>query len=569
MNESDDSPVVERPDYDDGDPGSTWLRAALVMLFTLAMALIYSRVRFHGLRHAEAMEYADVARNLATGRGFTTQCHRPSDLWFAGRSSATPPAPVSPAPDLRHAPVFPGLLSAAMRLAHPRYGARPADDVPPAESRVVAPFTAAFAVLTAGFVFLIGRRLFGERVAMLGALAYAVSDVALAAALDGTPGSLLAFLVCGAAYFAVLATRNRADSRPVLSWLAPLLLSTAFCGAAFLTKYRMLLLAPALAAFVAAPFGPRRLPVAAGFLALVLLAASPWLLRNVQVAGSPFGMAPYAVLRNAPGYEGDAFDRSPAPLVSNDRIAHAVRGKLAEGIRRACVENLPALGGIALAFFLVSLFLPLADPEPNRLRWCLLLALGLAVVSEAAAGRAGEASSLAALVPLVAPFGAAFFVWLTDRTRDLHPQWETVLAWLWVGLAAIPTGLRLLHPGGAAPYPPYYPPFVSYACQRLERTESIATDIPWAAAWYGDRPAWLLPNGPGDLAAMEKRGVTPAALYITSPTGEAQGADAAAGVREWGPIHAGRLPPGFRYPHGIEFPAGQRDQLFLTTRPRE
>jgi hypothetical protein len=568
MNAHDESPGVDRPDYDDGDT-SVWLRAALVMLFTLAMVLVYSRVRCHGLRHAEAMECADLARNLAVGRGFTTQCHRPADLWFASRAGAASTPATATAPDLRHAPVFPGLLSVALRLVRPRFDARPSDAIPPAESRVIVPFTAAFAVATAGLLFLLGRRLFGPRVAMLGALAYAVADVTLASALDGTPGSLLAFVACAAAYFAVVAARNRADSRPVPLWLAPLLLSAACCAAAFLTKYRMLLLAPALAAFVGAPFGPRRLPVAAAFLALVLLAATPWLLRNGRVAGAPFGLAPYALLHDTPGYEADSFHRSPAPRVSHDRVAHAVRAKLGEGLRRACLEDLPPLGGLALAFFLVSLFLPLADPEPNRFRWCLLLALGLAALSEAAVGRAGEAGALAALCPLTALFGAAFFVWLTDRTRDLHPQWETVLAWLWVGLAAVPTGLRLTHPASAAPYPPYYPPFVTYVCQRLDRSESIATDIPWATAWYGDRASWLLPNRPGDLAAMQERGVTPAALYLTAPPGQAESPGQSDTAREWWPIHAGRLSPGFRYTHGIEFPAGKRDQIFLTDRPRE
>ena len=72
----------------------------------------YAATQFNGLRHAEAMDQAQVARNLARGKGFTTQFIRPLSLWWLVERSASRNAMLDGHPDLLNPPAYPALLVA-------------------------------------------------------------------------------------------------------------------------------------------------------------------------------------------------------------------------------------------------------------------------------------------------------------------------------------------------------------------------------------------------------------------------------------------------------------------------
>jgi hypothetical protein len=48
-------------------------------------------------------------------------------------------------------------------------------------------------------------------------------------------------------------------------------------------------------------------------------------------------------------------------------------------------------------------------------------------------------------------------------------------------------------------YPPYVPPFLSYISRVSPVDEWVTSDIPWATAWYGDRPSLWLPETIADF----------------------------------------------------------------------
>jgi 4-amino-4-deoxy-L-arabinose transferase-like glycosyltransferase len=70
----------------------------------------YAALQFNGLRHAEAMDQAQVARNLACGEGFTTQFIRPLSLWRLMERSPSRNAMLDRHPDLMNPPAYPALL---------------------------------------------------------------------------------------------------------------------------------------------------------------------------------------------------------------------------------------------------------------------------------------------------------------------------------------------------------------------------------------------------------------------------------------------------------------------------
>ena len=47
----------------------------------------------------------------------------------------------------------------------------------------------------------------------------------------------------------------------------------------------------------------------------------------------------------------------------------------------------------------------------------------------------------------------------------------------------------------AVAYPPYYPPNIQKIADWMKPDELMMSDVPWAVAWYGNRPSvWLTLN---------------------------------------------------------------------------
>src|SRR5437899_1990929 len=58
------------------------LKVLLFLLLTLFLMLLYTSTQYTGLMEPEAMDMAQVGRNLARGKGFTTNVIRPYSLWY-------------------------------------------------------------------------------------------------------------------------------------------------------------------------------------------------------------------------------------------------------------------------------------------------------------------------------------------------------------------------------------------------------------------------------------------------------------------------------------------------------
>ncbi|MBM3871476.1 MAG: hypothetical protein FJ392_11005, partial [Verrucomicrobia bacterium] len=90
----------------------------VVTFITLAVA--YDLRGWRNFSSPEAMDAAQLARNLAEGRGFTTQHIRPASLYLLGNKSGSGSL-TNAHPDLANAPAWPILLSGAMRVLPLRY----------------------------------------------------------------------------------------------------------------------------------------------------------------------------------------------------------------------------------------------------------------------------------------------------------------------------------------------------------------------------------------------------------------------------------------------------------------
>ena len=94
--------------------GGRSLKVAAAVLGFVALATLYDVLAFEGFSSEEAMETAQVARNLSEGKGYVTKSIRPLSIYLLQRSG---PAGVAlPAADLSNPPVYPVLLAGSMKV---------------------------------------------------------------------------------------------------------------------------------------------------------------------------------------------------------------------------------------------------------------------------------------------------------------------------------------------------------------------------------------------------------------------------------------------------------------------
>ncbi|MBI5397487.1 MAG: hypothetical protein HZA91_19485 [Verrucomicrobia bacterium] len=87
-------------------------RAVLLMLVAALLLLGYGVWQFNGLKHADAMDQAQIGRNLARGEGFTTYFIRPLSIWKTTQHAGVDAKRLFRHSDLVYPPLYPALIGA-------------------------------------------------------------------------------------------------------------------------------------------------------------------------------------------------------------------------------------------------------------------------------------------------------------------------------------------------------------------------------------------------------------------------------------------------------------------------
>lgn len=524
---------------------------------------IYAWSQFTGLKDPAAMEYSQLARNIAHGRGFSTQCIRPADAWYLDSNSKK----YDPLhfPDIRNAPAYPAVLGGLLAVVRPSTSIAPKQLFGP-EKKVVVPLGIFFSLVTGVFVYLLAQRLFTARIAIVAVLLYFLGGSVMTDSISGTPLPMLTMLATAVAYTAVAAVQNRMTGGSMAQWFGWLSACAALSGAAFLTGYSAFVLVPVVVVFIGASLDSERWPAILVFLMVFMLVAVPWTIRNKVVSGGFFGTAPYSMLNGTFLYEGDSFDRSLQPEIHNVKIARALKAKITDNLLKIYDNNLRTLGsGFVICFFLVSFFFKFDRPEADVFRWATLVGLVLAMLALALCG--GESERLLNIfLPVVIIYGCALLFLLVEKFEFVETGWETFLAAVLVALTAIPMLVRIFLSYPAGTYPPYYQPFIGYVSSAVAQKDVLCTDVPWATAWYGNRASVLLPQTVEDFKTMNETKIKVAGIYLTTETGNKPYVDALVDGpwSSWLPVLNRKAPADFPFKHATALPPGSHDQLFLS-----
>jgi hypothetical protein len=499
--------------------GARGVLTASLFVCGIALAMVVSWRQFHGATSEATLAQADMARHLASGRGYTTSVNYPQAAAYLGERGIHFDQAV-PYPEVYQAPFYPMVLAGLLRVLpgsfrSSLFAGAPAPPYGYGGDYFLLAANLLLFALAIGLTFDLGRRLFGAPAGWLAAIAVFVS-VPLwqqVVAVNGT--ALMMVLVLGAFH-----AWWRAESAPELGGATvALAVLGALCGLLFLTEYSsgmlVLVAAAALAARPGASGRGRALAILLGSFAVV---AAPWVARNLAVTGLPTGLA----LQNIALKAGDA-TAEPAviratlsaklPRIELNKLANKVLSTLQETIR----SRMWSSGAMWFtAFFAAGWLYVFKSPPVNRLRWLFALSL-LVLVASQSAFNAGDSERQAVvwLSPLVIIFGSGFFFVLL-ASNPLLGSWPRLAAAALLALQALPLAHDALDPHWLHfQYPPYFPQLFQGMRRQLEASDptgrfGLMADVPAGLAWYADTRVWAQPATLRDFYAVQ----------VQQPTGE-------------------------------------------------
>ena len=574
--------------------GARYLRLLALLLGVVTVAVIYDLREFQNFRSEEAMDNAQLARNIAEGRGYTTRCVRPLSMgMLIKHRTDRDPLIKTEHPDLVNPPLYPALLAAYMKVP----GLFKHDVVQPKEGQfqrhqpdfLIGILNQALFFITIALTWRLASRLFEPKVATVACLAMLGSDLLWQFSASGQ-ATMLALALFSLLFNVVFEIDKRTHSEPPSAPLPILLLAVAagvLCALLLLTRYALGILVVPVALFLLAATPGKLRGVIPVVIALVFLAGiTPWLVRNWQVCGNPFGTAAYSLVQETSQFTENWLERSTDTTISRIKSDDIVR-KFFIGIGDIVRSDLPQLGGTWLSgLFLAGLLVPFVHPERSRMRWFVLSVLLALVLTQPLirthlsndTPRINSENLLVFASPIVFMFGAALVVLLVFSLDLPSPPdaWRTVifgtiLAVLWLPLL-IAFGPPRNYP---IAYPPYYPPSIQRIARWFEPGETIMSDMPWAVAWYGDRQSMLLTSSPDQEFVEVNDWLKPVSgLFITRITIDQKFLSGwVLNARKWGRfiieiLTRGDVPKGFPLRAAPSFLTTFPDHILLADKDR-
>ncbi len=483
-----------------------WILRLALMVIMLGFGVYYAATQFNGFGNPEDMDMAQLGRQVALGRGYTTKFIRPTALKEMGLQSQNFTPDQGDFPETVQPPVYPYLLAGIFKISGANFEV-PLDRL--RELRIFRPevnvviFNTILLLLALIVFYVWMMRAFDNRIAIVSCVLVVLSDLMWNFAISGLPVALLMLLVSLMGLLiceAVLADEvENSILPPVFIAMAGLVL-----GVAILTRYSMLALYLPFVGLGVLGFSRRG---SCGFLAAVVpvVIFAPWLIRNLNLTGNLFGHAWLAVYANDSTIWrlfGESLQEMTGLRAFMHTFSHGFENILA---------NLGVLFGgfLVPVFFIGSIFHVFRRPCVQIPRWfwvlslLLLLCFNAPILNDHSASEKIELNSLFVLFPVLAGYGTAFLFILIDRLKLPSPilQWPIVV--LVAALQVAPLGFRVFQrPPALYAYPPYFPPVMVLMKSWIKPQEIMVSDIPWACAWYSDRITIWLPKQKKDMEEL-------------------------------------------------------------------
>ena len=500
--------------------GAKIIRSAVLLLMLVAASLVYNTNFTRNLTAPEAMDSAQIARNIANREGFKTQFIRPVAIDMIRQAGNVTEKELKESfPDITHPPLYPLLLAGWMKLMPFEFEI----DLNDIESQRYQPeilihlLNQILFFLALLQLFRLGKQLFDSLVAWCSSLVFIGSELYWQFSASGL--STMFLLVIFLALIKALVRFEEKASSQLIKGAKVKFLGSFFCmscwvgvlvGLGCMTRYGFGLLIIPIAVFIVWFGGSFRWrAIMFAFLAF-LIVILPWFGRNIYLSGNAFGTSGLAMYAQTYEFPEDTIERtlffdlkeledarSNGGNVLNQSVADrvgfwSIADKLSRNVRQLLLTDLPAFsGGWFAVICLIGLVVPFRNPKLHRLRVFLLLSLVILAIGQALGrthlsdagstltelirrplGKVGLAelspnlsgdNLIVILGPVSFLFGAGLFFSLLDQWKVNLPEMRFAGCSLIVLSSSLPLLLSFLLP---KPYPvadpPYHPARIQY-----------------------------------------------------------------------------------------------------------
>jgi len=584
--------------------GRRVLRSAVLTLVVMGLAVLYDLRAYRNFSAPEAMDTAQLARNIADGKGYTTLFIRPLSLYlvqkhYQARQAGAPVragsdfAQIQTAhPDLANPPVYPVVLAGLMKALdlhfdvemNSRFWSEGGRFLRYRPDFLIAVFNELLLLAVMALTFFLARKLFDPAAAWLSALLVLGCALLWRFSVSGLSTLLLMIIFLGLTWCVLKIEELAREPQPRPEWLfAWAAAAGGLAGLGALTRYAFGWTIIPVVTFLLLFGGQRRVWQAVTVLGAFAMVLTPWLVRNWTASGTLLGTAGYAIVEGAT-FPGTALERSAHPDLTYAFMLKPILHKFLENLRGLLENDLPKLGGSwASMFFLTGLLLGFRGMAARRLRYLLLMCLGTFIVFQALGRTELSAESpevnsenlLVLTAPLVFIYGAVFFLTLLRQMTLPSAQLRYAVVALFLAACCLPMLFTLVAPKRPpVAFPPYYPPDIQKVAGWMKENELMMSDVPWAVAWYGHHQCvWLTRDPQDEFFAISDDYQKPVlGLYLTPETMDAKLLSDClrGGENSWGDflikaLAQNQIPLKFPLTHA---PHGVASGLFLTDRQR-
>ncbi|MEM1083593.1 MAG: glycosyltransferase family 39 protein [Verrucomicrobiota bacterium] len=503
--------------------GAVIIRRILFFVVLLCLTWIHLSVLFRGLGTEHAMDQAQLGRQVARGEGLTTKNIRPLEYHLA-EAQAESAIPFTGLRDTYHAPLNPLVLGAVFKLVgvdkEDSWQMGKKELIYPLD-RVVALVSTLFYLMSIGVTYLLVSRVFDGKIAGVTAVLMLLCNLFWSFSQSGLPQMLLLLLFTCGLYFAYRAVESQEEGR---SSMTQAIIASIFFTLMVLTHWITAWIFFGYLIFAAFAFRPRGI-VALSSLAVLAIGVVWPIYRMADATGQPFGVARFVFYNGlSSGNEAAVMrtiDLSDAPLGIDGLLLKVLGTTLVQA-----TDLVPFLGGIIAApVFFLALLHPFKRPSIAQFRWLILLmwflgAVGMAIFGISSANELHPNQVHILFAPIMAAYGLAFISILWSRLPMVatipmlrHAHYIAIVAFSAAPIVLnLPKDVRMYlqvsDKGGWPQWPPYYPLIMNrgigeWVDKDQRQPEIVASDLPWAVAWYSDAHCVWLPNSLDDFTTLD------------------------------------------------------------------
>ena len=504
----------------DSENAVRWWKHLLIFLLGVCLFAFYNLQEYRNFSNSEAMDMAQLARNIAQGKGYVTDNIRISSMFMVAEQNHGDYMLNGNHPDIVNPPLYPVVLAGLMKAASPII---PLDYSPQNSvfrffpEMLITFFNQALLFLCAILTYSLGKKMFDREVGFFAAIVLILNDMLWKFSISGLP-TLLSMLILLILFRLLYSFRirnhtenvNDLSTIPSIGWtLGKSFLIGLLVGAACLTQYALgWIIVPVLWYVMLSARKSRK--TIAGLTVLIIFACvvAPWITRNFMVSGMPFGLATYAPAAETSKLTDNVLER----VATADILAYygpeqnEYLSKMIDNLSDIFQNEVPKIAGSWLSVcFLAGILLPFIAKGLNSTRFLLVICLLLSAIAEAATrthltkespGINGE-NLLVVFAPMVFIFGAAFIFTMIEEINYELPSIRKMIIWVTGGFLCLPLFVTLLPPAAQLmAWPPYHPQSIHRISNFYKAEEMFASDMPWAVAWYGHHSCMGLPLNP-------------------------------------------------------------------------